>query len=221
MGKLGLQGVDLLPASLLCSQGNAQLAGVNHQAALWRTVSEPASWSRLPGPAEAWCPAPTGTGGGSAPSPTAICTGKLCHLPRYKQKRWISGKTGGSFRNKCCFWAAPCSHCSLHPASSPCAASKLLVGSRRDMIPTPQLQMTFPPQRFISNYHRGSCNKLSSLTILFTCSHLTLVFLGFERCEVVRVHVIWVSLSKLCLSHWTYGQTLFTENKVGWSKMCS
>lgn len=39
----------------------------------------------------------------------------------------------------------------------------------------------------------GSCNKLSSLAFPFTCSHLTLVFLGFELCEVASVHVICVS----------------------------
>ena len=86
MGKLGLQGADLLPASLLCSQGNEKLVGVNHQAALHTTVTESASRSRLLGLVEAWSPAPTGTGGGSAPTPTAICIGKPCHLPRYKQK---------------------------------------------------------------------------------------------------------------------------------------
>lgn len=39
MRKLGLQGADLLPASLLCSQGNEKLAGVNHRAALRSTVT--------------------------------------------------------------------------------------------------------------------------------------------------------------------------------------
>lgn len=86
MGKLGLRAADLLPASLLCSQGNEKLVGVNHQAALRTTVTESASRSRLLGPIEAWSPAPTGTGGGSALSPTAICIGKPCHLPCYKQQ---------------------------------------------------------------------------------------------------------------------------------------
>lgn len=77
MGRLGLWGADLLPASLLPSQGNEKLTvGVNHQPALHTPVTEPASWSGLLGPVEVWSPAPTGTGGGSAPAPTAICIGK-------------------------------------------------------------------------------------------------------------------------------------------------
>lgn len=128
MGKLGLQGADLLPASLLCSQGNEQWVGVNHQAALPTTVTASASRSRQLRLGEARSPAPTGTGGGSAPSPTAICIGKLCHLPPHKQKWWNSGERGGSFRNK--HWFLNCTLLlllhfrPLQPASRPSPASK-------------------------------------------------------------------------------------------------
>lgn len=43
-------------------------------------------------------------------------------------------------------------------------------------------QTLFYPLRFICNSRRGSCNKLSGLALLLTCSHLTLVFLGSELC---------------------------------------
>lgn len=104
-GKLCLRGADLLPASLLCSQGNEKRVGVNHQAALRTTVSESASQSGLLGPAEAWS-APTGTGGGSAPTSPAICTGEPWHLPHCEYTWGIRGKMGRSFRNKCSFWTA-------------------------------------------------------------------------------------------------------------------
>lgn len=162
MGKQGLRGADLLPASLLCSQGNEKLVGVNHQAALRTTAAESAPRSRLLGPVVARSPAPTGTGGGgSAPSPTAICIGKPCHLPRYKQKWWNSGKTGGSFRNKRRFWAAlrccTSARCTLRPAPAPQVNCSRDPEGTRFLSPSFKLllQTTFNLWRFICNYHRG------------------------------------------------------------------
>lgn len=101
MGNLCLQGADLLPGSLLCSQGNEKRAGVNHQAALRTAVAESASQSGLLGPAEAWSPHPAALGeAGSAP---AICTGEPRHLPHYQHTRGAEGKRGRSFRNKSSF----------------------------------------------------------------------------------------------------------------------